>query len=111
MLKKDRAGCALFLIVLSIAVFNWGLQYKMSLYQQSSGVTHSPAKLLIGKSMSGAWTGTAEVQVATQAASVMLSLFLCPKPEHWLGRFAIPWKLQVRAALRAYFFRPPPIAA
>jgi len=104
------------LLALSFAVFNWGLQYKMSLYQSTSGVTQAPAKLWTGK----VTTSAAAVATPTQEAPRLLATaqpailrsVVCRRPLGWVNsRFAIPWKRQVRHALRAFSFRPPPALA
>jgi hypothetical protein len=100
------------LVALSIAVFNWGLQYKMSLYQESNAVTNAPAKLWTGRTLTAA---TAALDVEPQQEVLLLVALLVslsPMPEKWLRGLAIPAKLQLRAALRAAFsFRPPPVLA
>jgi len=103
------------LTALSFAVFNWGLQYKLSFYLNSpSSASQAPAKLWLGKT--SAPSASVEIQQQPQPSSVAqtawagLLLFLCTRLSSWM-RLEIPWKLQVRTALHAFFFRPPPALA
>ena len=110
--RQRSAGLVLIigLIALSVAVFNWGLQYKMSLYQDGNGVTNPPAKLWTGRTLT---TTKAVVTVRQHQQAILFFIVLVslsPAPENWLRGLAIPAKLQVSAALRAAFsFRPPPV--
>jgi hypothetical protein len=101
------------LIALSFAVFNWGLQYKMSLYQDSAGVGKAPAKLWTGRTLTTAAT-TAPVTVGQQQAVLFFLLVvvsLSTTPESWLRGQVIPAKLYLQATLRAFSVRPPPAVA
>jgi hypothetical protein len=101
------------LFALSLAIFNWGLQYKMSLYQDSDSATQTPVKLWTGRTLICA-TSEVEVQheehlfAGAQSSFPMVLVFLSSVPETWLSRLAVPWKWQVLAALPAFAFRPPP---
>jgi hypothetical protein len=104
------------LIALSFAIFNWGLQYKLSLYLTSPATaSHAPAKLWLGKtSAPAAAVELPQQQYASavvQTALVGLLPFLCSSLNAW-ARLDTPWKLlPVQAALCAFFFRPPPSLA
>jgi hypothetical protein len=112
---------AFCLLCLSVAVFNWGLQYKMSLYQNIDGSTHAPAaKLLTGKSVVSVEEIKAPLHehVPHLIEAVFLIFFLA----HYLALRAgsalqtfVRWRdlsnhAQVRLTLyaRSFFFRPPP---
>jgi hypothetical protein len=110
--RQQRFGVfalTIALLALSLAVFNWGLQYKISLYQHSNGVTNAPAKLWTGRTLTptAAATDVEPLEKVFLFLAVLVSL--APAPKNWLRGLAVPAKLQVRAALRAAFsFRPPP---
>jgi hypothetical protein len=110
--RFSLCALTLALIVLSLAVLNWGLQYKMSLYQNSQISTHAPAKLWTGKT--GAHKPLVEIEQPAsnvvpfpQAALTILLLFPRLKLSYWLPP-ATPWKLRASAALHSFVFRPPP---
>jgi hypothetical protein len=110
--RQRLSGFALSvgLIVLSFAVFNWGLQYKRSLYQDSNAVTNAPAKLWTGRTLTVASTTAAVTQEQPQAVSLFLvvavsrSIVLGSRPRAGV----VPAKLHLQATLRAFSVRPPP---
>ncbi len=105
----------LAMVCLSFAVFNWGLQYKMSLYHHSgSGAKASVAKL---------WTGSKDHNQAASAQPeaapiliplLMLTVLVAFRNQRRLTAFlrwqrsAPVWRLQTAPVQNAYFFRPPP---
>ncbi len=103
------------ILLLAFAVFNWGLQYKMSLYQTSTNAAQAPAKLWTGKTVAPsttlAWQFQAAPALFLAIWLVLLrwasSLTLVPISSN----LAIPWKQRIRIALTAFSFRPPPAAA
>lgn len=106
------------MLCLSLAVVNWGLQYKMSLYQTGG----APAKASVAK----LWTGSKDLNQAHTAASpqfhpapiliplLILTLFVAVRNQrqfiafHRWQRVAPVWKLETAPTQNAYFFRPPP---
>jgi hypothetical protein len=101
------------LIVLSFAVVNWGLQYKMSLYQDSAGVSHAPAKLWTGRTLTSTTTTAAVTQELRQAVLIfaIIVVTLSATPESWLQDRVIPAKRHLQATLHAFSVRPPPALA
>jgi hypothetical protein len=103
---------------LSFAVFNWGLQYKMSLYQQAGGgAKASVAKLWTGSKDHNQAVNTASPQTAGAAILIpllILSLFIAFRNQrqliafHRWQRIAPVWKIETAPIQNAYFFRPPP---
>jgi hypothetical protein len=107
----------LAMLCLSLAIVNWGLQYKMSLYQQSGTAKASVAKL---------WTGSKDHNQAHSAVSpqlevapvllplLILTLFVAFRNQrqltafHFWQRSAPVWRLQTAPIRNAHFFRPPP---
>jgi hypothetical protein len=114
-------GLAFGLVCLSLAVFNWGLQYKMSLYQNIGGVVHAPAaKLWMGKD--GGSSTVAQVPLPERAPVFLqvtllltfLTLYLAVRHAGML-RTLLHWRLIASSfepplvPLReAFFVRPPP---
>jgi hypothetical protein len=120
---KFRPNLSRFTFVflgLAIAVFAWGLQYKLSLYDPPHSTSHQipEAKLLSrdeqatvveGLFVSGdeAGPGIAHILPFSLLAFVVLGLF--PRIFRRLGRQAKrPWRVSCRPGLNAFFFRPPP---
>ena len=108
-----RATIGGFLLVfclaaLSIAVFNWGLQYKMSLYQQSnSHSVTSTAKLWTSSDKAAAVTSPEMLPVRVTSNESMVA----PVKVVRAGISEVPKRRQIFIALAALFFRPPPVIA
>lgn len=107
---------AIGLLALSLAVINWGLQYKMSLYQDSSPSAQSPAKLWTGKTVASSAIAVERIQRRPVTFILLLTellvLLRCAalQPASWARwGFAVPWKLKLRHILRAFCFHPPPV--
>jgi hypothetical protein len=102
------------LLGLSLAVVNWGLQYKMSLYQSNPDAAQAPAKLWTGKTTGPVSLVAVQVQPTPVSWLIFLLLLLCvcvkriscPAPTS-----VVPWKRHLLISLRAFFFRPPPTLA
>ena len=114
--RKQRLSAfalSIGLIVLSLAVFNWGLQYKRSLYQDGNGVRNAPAKLWTGRTLSTNTTRAAVTIEQRQAVLLFLIVVvsLYAAPESWLRSRVMPAKRHLQATLRAFSVRPPPAAA
>jgi len=124
--RKTRSNWSRFTVVflgLAIAVFAWGLQYKLSLYDPPHSNSHGmpEAKLLsrneqasivenLFVSSTDAWPVMAQILSFTLFAFVMVG---CHAPGvrifRHLGREAKrPWSISCRPGLSAFFFRPPP---
>jgi hypothetical protein len=115
---------ALGLICLSLAVLNWGLQYKMSLYNQSAdGIAHAPAaKLWMGKDGGSAPATQIAlpelspllIQVTLLIAFLTLYFARCNAAA---VRTLLNWRrcanfseIRLTTFREAFFFRPPPPA-
>lgn len=112
---------AMGLLCLSLAVFNWGLQYKMSLYQNINGIVHAPAaKLWMGKD--GASTEFAKVPLPEPAPLlvqatlliVFLALYLALRDASAV-RTLMNWRrranfseIRLTPLRQTFLFRPPP---
>lgn len=120
-MRPARRGLNYFVLafgifLLSFAVFNWGLQYKMSLYQ--TGTNQAPAKLWTGKTAAAATQSlTADTQRPIFFYRFLVALLVllqsgCLLPAGRVCfRFIIPWKTHLDVILHAFLFRPPPVTA
>jgi hypothetical protein len=105
--------------MLAMAVFAWGLQYKLSLYQSKDSISHSApeAKLLSQKErpMTGqAMTGRPTQMPAPPILPALLMLAMTPGLHQAAARYARTGSTErapapLPACLRAVFFRPPPV--
>jgi len=117
---------AIMFLGLALAVFTWGLQYKLSLYDPPEAVSHEipQAKLLSRDEQ----TGTTESSLTTKASvadktmqtallGLLFSLFLVwntPRRLELFGKYSDinqPVRPPGQASLNAFFFRPPPVFA
>ena len=98
------------LIVLAFAVFNWGLQYKRSLYQDSNAVRNAPAKLWTGRTLTAASTTAAVTLEQQQAVFLFLVVVvsLCTAPQNRPRGGVVPAKIHLQATLCAFSVRSPP---
>jgi hypothetical protein len=107
------------LIALALAVFVWGLSYKLSLYDPPQASSHHmvAAKLLSNRER--LTTAKIELQGASNAASLLAVCALLPlfvplllvgkaQPSWTLLRIANSRKRPGFADVPQYFFRPPP---
>jgi hypothetical protein len=115
---------AVGLFCLSLAVFNWGLQYKMSLYENINGIVHAPAaKLWTGKD--GGSIQSAQIPLPEPASFPIQVTFLiavfalyCALRDasavrtlmHWRSHDNFP-EINRTPFREAFFFRPPPVNA
>jgi hypothetical protein len=107
------------LLMLSLAVFGWGLQYKLSLYQSKDSITHlAPvAKLLSQKERPAATQGVVarspEVPPSPfVAALVLVAVALCLRQAaaRYLRTGSMEKSRPSRPpCLQAVLFRPPPV--
>jgi hypothetical protein len=106
------------LLLLSVAVFNWGLQYKMSLYHSDTG-SNPPAKFWTGRSDADGTSVEIAKQKKPPSGNVLLSALLCLllfcrfavqrlRPLAHLRPFAFAHSAQTIARYHALFLRPPP---
>jgi hypothetical protein len=112
---------SLIFLGLGLAVFAWGLQYKLSLYDPPHSVAHQmpEAKLLSKNEQASA----SESQFAYQVKAKILFALICPLFLFLLRTFDLkigpawshhqrerkrPWRIFSSANLYAFFFRPPP---
>jgi hypothetical protein len=115
---------AVGLFCLSLAVFNWGLQYKMSLYENINGIVHAPAAKLwtgkIGGSAQSAQIPLAEPAPLPIQVTFLIAIFAlyCVLRDASAVRTLLHWRshgnfLEInRTPFReAFFFRPPPVNA
>jgi hypothetical protein len=113
------------LICLGLAVLNWGLQYKMSLYNQHPNtVSHAPvAKLWMGKD--GGSVQSAQVPLPERTPVLaqvtcfifVLALYLAIRNAtfvntllNWRSHAHFP-EIRLTPFREAFFFRPPPVNA
>jgi hypothetical protein len=102
------------LLLLCMAVFGWGLQYKLSLYKSKDSISHlaPEAKLLSQKERPAAVHAPVQPQRIPAWPVVLLVVFtlgLLQAAARYL-RFAIRetvWP-PLQGSLRALFIRPPP---
>ena len=120
---KTRRGASRLtfgLVYLSLAIFVWGLQYKLSLYQATESAASVPAaKLWAGRSDASDEKAPAAQLVRPQAVAAFSVVFFLlatfAVADHSVGRallgrgrLATVWRLRVMASLHPFFFRPPP---
>jgi len=110
------------ILLLSCAVFGWGLHYKMSLYCPVNGLSHSTpeAKLLSEKERPASQQDRASIRPAfTQTQTSMLfallliaalAMDLLKSATLWMRTpsMQVAWSQQQRAHLNYFSFRPPP---
>ena len=104
------------LLMLSLAVFGWGLQYKLSLYQSKNSIAHltPEAKLLSQKERPAATQGLVarlpEVPAFPfVAAFVLVASFLVRAAARYLRAGSMEKSRPPRPpCLQTLFFRPPP---
>jgi hypothetical protein len=107
------------LLTLSMAVFGWGLQYKLSLYQGKSSVAHltPEAKLLSQKErpLVGQVQSTRPIEPpAFPVFPALLMVALAAASCQAAARYTRIGSLEksrapLPACVRALFFRPPPV--
>jgi hypothetical protein len=125
LLRTNRPFLSRFSLIflgLGLAVFAWGLQYKLSLYDPPHSVAHQmpEAKLLSKDEHISAPDG----QFVDQFKAKILPALLCSLFVFFLRIFdpkigpawsyhererKQPWRVFSSANLDAFFFRPPPI--
>lgn len=114
------------LLGLAIAVFTWGLEYKLSLYDPPQAISHRmpEAKLLsreeqVTKSVDpllDTSSATArKIQLILSSIFVLISLVLSTlhvsEGQESIRTSRISLHLRLFACLNAFFFRPPPVLA
>lgn len=123
-LRLNPRILALLMTVLSLAVVNWGLQYKMSLYQINGHTHTTAAKLWTGSKDNAQATRTAvpfakQQPVALQLAFLIICLSLLAALQNnselltffRCRQIVGTWKLQLIKFHSASFLRPPPVNA
>jgi hypothetical protein len=120
---RRKRHCAFLLsfglLTLSMAVFGWGLQYKLSLYQTKSSVAHltPEAKLLSQKErpLVGQVQSTRPVEPPAFAVfPALLIVTLAAASCRAAARYTRTGSLEksrapLPACVHAIFFRPPPV--
>jgi hypothetical protein len=103
-------------LMLSLAVFGWGLQYKLSLYQSKDSITHqAPVAKLLSQKERPATAQTLdaqspEVPVFTAFVLVAMASLLRLAATRYLRTGSIERSRPPRPpCLQALFFRPPPV--
>jgi hypothetical protein len=109
---------------LALAVFAWGLQYKLSLYDPPQAASHEipQAKLLSRHEQSGTSesplitkTSVPDKMMQTALLGLLFALFLAwnmPRRLELFGKYSDtrqPVRPPDQASLNAFFFRPPPV--
>jgi hypothetical protein len=107
------------LLTLSMAIFGWGLQYKLSLYQGKSSIAHltPEAKLLSQKErpMAGEVQSTRPAEppafpVSPALLMVTLSAALCQAAMRYTRTGSMEKsRAPLPVCVQAIFFRPPPV--
>jgi hypothetical protein len=107
------------LLTLSMAVFGWGLQYKLSLYQAKNSIAHltPEAKLLSQKErpLVGQVRNTRPVEppafpVFPVLLMVTLAASLCQSAARYIRTGSMEQsRAPLPACVHAIFFRPPPV--
>jgi hypothetical protein len=107
------------LLTLSMAIFGWGLQYKLSLYQGKGSITHltPEAKLLSQKErpLAGQVQSTRPVEPpAFPVFPAMLMVTLAASACQGVARYTRTGSMEksrapLPACVQAIFFRPPPV--
>jgi hypothetical protein len=119
---RTKRRCAFLLsfglLTLSMAIFGWGLQYKLSLYQAKSSIAHltPEAKLLSQKErpLVGQVQSTRPVEppafpVFPALLMVTLAASLCQAVTRYVRIGSVEKsRAPLPACVRAIFFRPPP---
>jgi hypothetical protein len=103
-------------LMLSLAVFGWGLQYKLSLYQSKDSITHqAPVAKLLSQKERPATAQTLggrfpEVPAFTAFVFVAMASLLRLAATRYLRTGSIERSRPPRPpCLQALFFRPPPV--
>lgn len=104
------------LLMLSMAVFGWGLQYKLSLYQGKDSITHlTPAAKLLSQKERPAMVQVLSVRpVELRMFPAVLLLALCCGLCQIAARYIRTGSVLGRRAplppcLQVIFLRPPPV--
>ena len=120
---RGKRHCAFLLsfglLVLSMAVFGWGLQYKLSLYQGKSSIAHltPEAKLLsqkerplVGQVQSTRPAEPPAFPVFPALLMVTLAVSLCHAAVRYIRTGSTEKsRAPLPACIHAIFFRPPPV--
>lgn len=111
---------------LALAVFTWGLGYKLSLYDPPHASSHliPTAKLLSQdeQAVPAKHLLTSSAKAPTEVMQPLywgafLFLLLVPSTQDPLGsgqkqqEVRLPWRLRFSASFSSFFFRPPPVLA
>jgi hypothetical protein len=109
---------AVGLLMLSAAVFGWGLQYKLSLYQGKGSISHQiPEAKLLSQKERPALGQVVSVKPLREPALALLPIFLMVTVASALFRAAARYirtgsversQFPVPPCLQAIFLRPPP---
>jgi hypothetical protein len=107
------------LLMLSLAVFGWGLQYKLSLYQAKNSIAHlTPEAKLLSQKERPATTQAVDARVPegpgflgfTAFVLVAVASLLRPAAARFLRIECMEGARPSRPpCLQALFFRPPPV--
>jgi hypothetical protein len=110
---------ALSLLVLSAAVFGWGLQYKLSLYQGNKSISHQiPEAKLLSQKERPAVGQTLNASPTERPTFALLPLFLVVTVSSGLFRANTRYvrtgsversRPPLPPCLQAIFLRPPPV--
>ncbi len=110
---------ALGLLMLSAAVFGWGLQYKLSLYQGRDSITHQmPEAKLLSQKERPAVVQTVSASPTGLSAVSLLPVFLVVTVTAGLVRATTRYvrtgsversRTPLPPCLQAIFLRPPPV--
>ncbi len=117
--SSNRRGAVLLplgLLMLSMAVFGWGLQYKLSLYQGKGSITHqSPEAKLLSQKERPAAGQPVTVRPAESPVFPALLMLVLAFVLHQISTLFVRSRSMCRAqtppppCLKAIFLRPPPV--
>ena len=105
------------MFVLTLAVFHWGMHYRLSRYEASQNKSHPMAKMWLGDK---SYVAAATVVLAEQGPALTIFMaFLGLFPDLKIRTFSKPGLRFLRRVVRpplldyghALLFRPPPILA
>ena len=131
--KRFSPIAALGVLLIGIAVFGWGLYYKLSLYQAPQSVTHlaphakllsqkeraaMPHSILADGSVDAQWTSDQWASQMRPAADFPVALLWlaaamlvsCLPSSRAITSGAQPFWVLSRACCSYFFFRPPPVS-
>jgi hypothetical protein len=120
--RPNLPQLTLFLLGVAVAVFTWGLQYKLSLYDPPQSISHEiPQAKLLSKDQQATVSEIALLSANTSTKPAytlfwtMILVFLLASNRLYMPAAGPmeraakrPWRISCGPSLNAFFFRPPP---